>query len=114
MFEKNMKFAYLLDLYGNLLDEHTKSVLKSYYEEDLSLGEIAEETGISRQGVRHTVKHGEEQLAFFEERLALSEKDETEKAVLALLEEARTSLLVGADALSAIEEAILKIKNRSV
>ncbi len=110
MFEKNMKFAYLLDLYGALLDEHTKNVLTSYYEEDLSLGEIAEETGISRQGVRHAVKHGEEQLAFYEEKLELSQKDDTEKAVLALLEQAKAALLAGTDAAPLISEAIAKIK----
>ena len=74
MFEKNLKLAYLLDFYGEVLDGHTRSVMNSYYEDDLSLAEIAEGLGISRQGVRHVIKRGEEQLEFFEERLGLSKR----------------------------------------
>ena len=76
MFEKNMRFAYLLDFYAELLDEHTRGVMQAYYEDDLSLAEIAEDVGISRQGVRHLIKKGEEQLDFFEEKLGLAERDE--------------------------------------
>ena len=75
MFEKDMKKAYLLDFYGEVLDEHTRTIMRAYYEDDLSLAEIAEDDGISRQGVRHLIKKGEEQLDFFEGKLKLSEKD---------------------------------------
>ena len=82
MFEKNLKLAYLLDFYGDVLDEHTKSVMKAYYDDDLSLAEIAEGVGISRQGVRHVIKKGEEQLSFLEDRLGLAEHyEELERAV---------------------------------
>ena len=46
--------------------------MKSYYDDDLSLAEIANEEGISRQGVRHLIKKGEEKLSFFEEKLKLA------------------------------------------
>lgn len=72
MFEKNLKLAYLLDFYGEVLDEHTLSIMNSYYGDDLSLSEIAEGVGISRQGVRHVIKKGEEQLEFLEEKLGLA------------------------------------------
>ncbi len=72
MFEKNLKLAYLLDFYGDVLDEHTRGVMKAYYDDDLSLSEIAEGVGISRQGVRHVIKKGEEQLTFLEDRLGLA------------------------------------------
>ena len=72
MFEKNMKIAYLLDFYGDALDEHIGSVMRAYYNEDLSLSEIAADEGISRQGVRHLIKKGEEQLFFFEEKFGLA------------------------------------------
>ena len=39
MFEKNLKLAYLLDFYGDVLDEHTRAVMKAYYDDDLSLGD---------------------------------------------------------------------------
>jgi predicted DNA-binding protein YlxM (UPF0122 family) len=81
MFEKNLKLAYLLDFYGEVLDEHTRGVMKAYYDDDLSLSEIAEGVGISRQGVRHVIKKGEEQLSFLEERLGLAaHNEELEKA----------------------------------
>ena len=72
MFEKNLKIAYLLDFYGNVLDDRTRSVMRAYYEDDLSLAEIAEGEGISRQGVRHIIKKAEEQLLFLEDKLHLS------------------------------------------
>lgn len=72
MFEKNMKISYLLDFYGDVLDEHTGSVMRAYYNDDLSLAEIADGLNISRQGVRHIVKKGEDQLLFLEERLGLA------------------------------------------
>ena len=40
MFEKNMKIAYLLDFYGDALDDHVSTVMRAYYNEDLSLAEI--------------------------------------------------------------------------
>ena len=76
MFEKNMRIAYLLDFYEDLLDPHIRSVIRAYYDDDLSLAEIAEGEGISRQGVRHLIKKGEESLEFFESNLALAKRHE--------------------------------------
>ena len=72
MFEKNMRLAYLLDFYGEVLDDRTLKIMQAYYNDDLSLSEIAEDEGISRQGVRHIIKKGEDQLEFFEDRLGLA------------------------------------------
>ena len=74
MFEKNLKLACLLDFYGEVLSERKQSVLSMYYNEDLSLAEIAEEIGISRQGVRELIKKSEEELLFLEEKLGLEKK----------------------------------------
>ena len=92
MFEKNMKIAYLIDFYGDALDEHTSEVLRSYYNDDLSLAEIATDVGISRQGVRHLIKKGEEQLLFFEEKFGLATKDKELSEVCRSLSEIRDSL----------------------
>lgn len=102
MFEKNLKIGYLLDFYGSLLSEKKRTALDRYYNDDLSLSEIAEELGISRQGVRDLVKHSEEELLFYEENLQLAErfrktKEQTE-ALLALLEESDASEKVKAAA----------------
>ncbi|MBO5051250.1 MAG: DNA-binding protein [Clostridia bacterium] len=72
MFEKDMTVGFLLDFYGDVLSEHTRSLLSMYYGEDLSLAEIAESAGISRQGVRHAIKKGEEELRFLEKQLGLA------------------------------------------
>lgn len=74
MFEKDLKKAYLLDFYGDVLSNRKKEVLDMYYNEDLSLGEIAEQIGISRQGVRDMIKKGEDELEFLEEKLGLAQK----------------------------------------
>lgn len=74
MFEKNLNVGYLLDFYGELLPERKRSVLDMYYNEDYSLAEIAEEIGISRQGVRNMIKKSEAELFFYEEKLGLAKK----------------------------------------
>ena len=71
MFEKNMRFAYLLDCYAEVLDEHARSIMRAYYEDDLSLSEIAAGENISRQGVRHIIKKSEDELDFLESKLGL-------------------------------------------
>ncbi len=82
MFEKNLKYAYLIDFYGSLLDGHTEAVMRAYYDDDLSLAEVAGIFGISRQGVRHVIKRGEEQLDLFESHLMLaSAKERTDAAI---------------------------------
>ncbi|MBO5295914.1 MAG: winged helix-turn-helix transcriptional regulator [Clostridia bacterium] len=74
MFEKDLKIAFLLDFYGEVLSERKRTVLDYYYNDDLSLAEIAEEIGISRQGVRDLIKKAEEELRFYEDKLGLAER----------------------------------------
>ncbi len=74
MFEKNLNMGYLLDFYGEVLTERKREALDFYYNDDLSLAEIADELGISRQGARDIIKKAEEELMFFEEKLHLAEK----------------------------------------
>ena len=87
MFEKNLNIAYLLDFYGEVLTDRKKDALDSYYNNDMSLAEIAEDMGISRQGVRDTIKKAEEELLFYEEKLGLAKKfDEAQKHARRALE----------------------------
>ncbi len=69
---KNLKFSVLLDFYGSLLSERQSDIMNLYYNEDLSLGEIAEDIGITRQGVRDAVKKSEKILTETEEKLGLA------------------------------------------
>ena len=66
--------ALLYDFYGELLTDHQKEVYEQFVLEDLSLGEIAREEGISRQGVHDLVKRCSQTLKGYEEKLHLVEK----------------------------------------
>ena len=74
MAEKKLEIALLCDIYGSLLSDKQRDAIDMYCNEDYSLAEIAEHTGISRQGVRDQIKHAEAQLVTFEEKLGLMKK----------------------------------------
>ena len=61
----------LLDFYGQLLTARQALACRLYYEENLSLGEIADELAITRQGVHDTVRRAEKQLELYESKLSL-------------------------------------------
>lgn len=69
--EKNIEVSLLLDFYGELLKPGVRETIDLYYNDDLSLAEVAAQCGITRQGVRDSVKRGEAQLYAFEEKLGL-------------------------------------------
>ena len=66
--------SLLYDFYGDLLTQHQKEIFEAYVLQDLSLGEIAEETGISRQGVHDMIKRCNTLLSGYEEKLRLVER----------------------------------------
>lgn len=68
---KNLDITILLDFYGDMLTAKQREFLDCYYNEDLSLAEIAANVGITRQGVRDAIKRAESQLLEMEERLGL-------------------------------------------
>jgi predicted DNA-binding protein YlxM (UPF0122 family) len=72
MSSKDLSLGFLFDFYGELLSEQRKNVFDLYYNEDLSLAEVAEQVGITRQGVRDTVKKAEKQLLEYESKLGLA------------------------------------------
>ena len=69
--EKNIEVSLLLDFYGELLKPGVRRTIDLYYNDDLSLAEVAQQCGITRQGVRDSVKRGEAQLFAYEEKLGL-------------------------------------------
>ncbi len=71
---KNMEIAFLFDFYGDMLTDKQRDVVELYYDNDLSLAEIAENEGITRQGVRDSIKRAEAQLLEMEERLGLARR----------------------------------------
>ena len=74
MADKNLGISVLLDHYGAMLTDKQRDVIDLYYNQDLSLAEIAEHDGISRQGVRDNIKRGEAFVLEKEEKLHLAQK----------------------------------------
>lgn len=73
---KNLQITVLLDFYGDMLTEKQRDFLGYYYNDDLSLSEIAQNEGITRQGVRDAIKRAESQLFEMENRLGLASRFE--------------------------------------
>lgn len=79
---KNLDVIILIDFYGDMLTEKQHSFLNYYYNDDLSLSEIAANEGITRQGVRDAIKRAEAQLYEMEEKLGLVNRFESFKGGL--------------------------------
>lgn len=67
--EKKVEISILCDLYGKLLTDKQFEFIDDYYNNDLSLSEIAENNNITRQAVRDIIKKGEKKLFEYEEKL---------------------------------------------
>ena len=72
--EEKLTQAYLFDFYGEMLNEHQRRIYEDFVFNDLSLGEIAGEEGISRQGVADMVKRCDKKLRYYEDKLHLVDK----------------------------------------
>ena len=71
---KNLEISLLLDFYGEMLTDKQRDMVDYYYNDDLSLSEIAENEGITRQGVRDSIKRAEAQMIEMEDRLGLARR----------------------------------------
>ena len=72
--EDKIKSGYLYDFYGELLTEHQKKIYEDVVYNNLSLNEIAEDEGISKQGVHDLVKRCDKTLSEYEDKLKLIER----------------------------------------
>ena len=110
--EKNVKISMLWQIYGKLLTEKQYEYIDYYYNNDLSLSEIAENDSITRQAVRDIIKKGERKLFEYEEKLLFMkktinqeqkiqqvlwnltkiQKDSSDKQVTSILEEIKKEL----------------------
>lgn len=89
---KDYRISLLLDFYGELLTDKQRDAVEMYYNEDLSLAEIAEHTGTTRQGVRDAVKRAETLLLSLEKSLGLSTRFDEIKAIAAEISIAAQSI----------------------
>ena len=100
---KNLDFVLLLDCYGSFLTEKQRELLEGYYNEDLSLSELAEPLGISRQAVHDSIHRGERRLEELEAQMGVAARMQAARAVFREIE-TLSSALPG-DAAAQITEA---------
>lgn len=114
--EKDLEIALLLDFYGELLSDSRRQAAELYYNEDLSLGEVAEELGITRQGVRDSVEKAKAQLATYEEKLRLAAKFREIEKTMSDIVPRLTALTDDADehVKQELEKVIEKIKTVTI
>ena len=82
---KELEIGELFRFYGELLTPNQQKLISDYYVFDLSLGEISENNGISRQGVYDGLKKAKTQLIEFEKRLKLKESNDALKSLYNVL-----------------------------
>ena len=108
-----LEMTLLLDYYGELLTEKQRTCFDLYYNQDLSLGEIAEEAGISRQGVHDSLARAEASLLAMEEKTGCMARARAVQEASRIITEAAQKLLStpGAEAEArTILDAIAKIE----
>ena len=91
------RMAMLFDFYGDLLTERQREFYDLYYNEDLSLAEIAENYGISRQGVRDVIVRAEAAMSEIEEKTHIIRRFHQSKAAIAAIDAAADRLLQAVD-----------------
>lgn len=106
--EKLVQVARLFDTYGSLLNEKQKDVINCYYNEDLSLNEIAENNNKSKQAISDMIQRSVDKLFEFENELSLIKKKNQLRDDLSLLRELIESSNQS-EAMDMIDEMINKI-----
>ena len=104
--EKRVELSLLYDFYGELLKEHQRQIFEDYIQNDYSLAEIAEEHGVSRQGIHDTVKRCTRQLEEYEERLHLIARFQKAKEAIRRISQLTEAGSQGAGSQSGEQEGI--------
>lgn len=84
---KDLELSGLLDFYGEVLTEKQREMLRQYYDDDFSLSEIGENFGITRQGARDAIKHGESTLLELEQKVGFAARYRRVQKTLEQLEQ---------------------------
>jgi predicted DNA-binding protein YlxM (UPF0122 family) len=108
MLENTTRVNLLYDFYGNLLTDKQRECLELYYQHDLSLAEIADNSGISRQGVHDLIKRAVRTLEKAEKRLTLVRRFADQEKELRRLHE----ILSGGELPESVKREALTIVER--
>ena len=87
--EEKVRISILLQIYGNLLTEKQYEFMDYYYNQDLSLSEIGDNNGITRQAVRTILLKSKNKLEEYEEQLQFMQKEEKIKQSIEKLEDTK-------------------------
>ncbi|WP_077211495.1 putative DNA-binding protein [Bacillus dakarensis] len=107
MLEKTTRMNFLYDFYQSLLTPKQQSYMSLYYLDDYSLGEIAEEYGVSRQAVYDNIKRTEAMLEEYEEKLLLFQKFQERSKLLA---DMREMLKENSPSLQSLSEVVAELE----
>lgn len=111
MAEGRLMQTILLDFYGELLTDKQRECCDLHYNDDLSLSEIAEQSGISRQGVWDNIRRAEASLNEFEEKTGLVKRfDEIRKVLESVSGTLEEISLRGGDTKAIADEALKEIR----
>ena len=108
---KDLSVSVLLDFYGELLTQKQAEALDLYYNQDLSLAEIAVDMEVSRQGVRAFIKQGEAHLLSFEEKLGMAKRFAQINKLVKSMQEV-IEALPDSDKVTVLSKKIEEIKSR--
>lgn len=111
---KNLNIALLFDFYGNFLTDKQREVIEMYYNDDLSLAEIAQHAGISRQGVRDSIKRGEQTLFDAEEKLHLAQRYQNTQKIKESVLKYTSEITALCESESVNRDEVLKYANKIV
>ena len=115
MMEKHIRIGLLLECYPSALTEHQRNMMSMYYDEDMSLAEIAGQTSVSRQAVHDTIKRAEQILEELEsESHMLDDRIKRQKTVEEMLElvtQMRTAGTVSESDMDRLENGLLELKD---
>ncbi len=112
MLEKTVTLSQLFDFYGDLLTSRRQEIMRYYFYQDYSLGEIAENLDISRQGVHDHLKKAEKQLHDYEDKLGLlSSYRALQKETDCLLARLENDRPISEEERQQLIEAVRRIKN---
>lgn len=109
--EDRFKMSMLMDLYGTLLTDKQRDILNLYYNDDLSLAEIAENMETSRQAVFDIIKRCHKMLLEYESKLNLMEKESirsNSKSELLRMFDSLDDEVVSSSKISKIREFIIE------
>lgn len=111
MLNKVLRVGQLYDFYSALLTEKQRDCLNMHYLQDLSLAEIAEEFGVSRQAVHDILRRAEQTLAEYEEKLGLAARYSAERKLIGEVVSSLEQLPPDIRQMPALSQALTKLSS---